>query len=82
MDVLIKSNSLLLIAEVMIYWYNSCCTSVWQLLSFASRSSSPQLPTLADCGITQDTLDRLPLLKLAVEQHNSYMSVSQRSVFW
>jgi len=44
---------------------------------FDSSSISPQSPTLADFGITKETLDRLPLLRLTVDPQNSHAFVPQ-----
>jgi len=49
-------------------------------LLLAFSSSSPQPPTLADYGITKDTLHRLALLKVKVEPHSSCSSDNQWSV--
>ena len=38
---------------------------------FTFNRSSPGTPTLADFGITKETLDRLALLKVKVEPHRS-----------
>jgi len=45
------------------------------------NSSSPQSPTLADYGITKETLDRLALLKVKDEPQLSCTTVPQWLVF-
>jgi len=44
----------------------------------AGSSSSPQMPTLTDYGITKETLERFALLNVKLEPQSSHDSASRR----